>query len=135
LIERRDWLILFFAAAGCTRTSRPLEEALPAALNGGWKLAETLPLAVESAPETIRRLGLRRALSASYYGPANLNLRLYEMTTAAAAFELAQKWRPTETTVPFHHHRYFVVVQSPEMEKAAMISFVRLFEKRLKMLE
>ena len=131
-MTRRECICLTLLFAGCTRQPRPLEEALPASPGEGWILTGASPVPPENAPGMVRQLGLRRAVRASYQGAGELQVTLYEMVTPASAFELVQKWRTEESAVHFHHERYFVLVESGQLDTPALLSFVRLLEKQLK---
>jgi hypothetical protein len=95
----------------CSTPSRPLEEVLPANLDG-WTRAQMAPLDVTAAPELIRQQGLKRALSATYTGPATVRVSVYEMNVATSAFELIQKWRQQDG-LAVYKGSYFLVA-SPE---------------------
>ena len=100
---------LFFLA--CSTPSKPLEEVLPANL-AGWTRSQIAPLDAASAPELIRQQGLKRAVSATYTGPASVTIRVYEMNVSTSAFELIQKWRQQDGLAAYQGP--FFLVANPE---------------------
>jgi hypothetical protein len=98
---------------------------------GPWKLKQTREVAGGSSPESIRRLGLKRAQAAEYEGPGRIAMEVYELTSSAAAFEAEQQWRPLADTVAFHRESYFVVVHWESTDRIAVKSFVREMEDRV----
>jgi hypothetical protein len=102
------------------------------AIEGGWQRGETTPIAPEQSPELLRRLGLRAAVQSRYRGPGNVAISRYEMTSSAGAFEAAQKDRPAPGRLAFHHNRYFVVIESPDLDHKALFSMARALEQALR---
>lgn len=66
------------------------------------------PVDAENAPDLVRRLGLKRAITATYTGPASVHVRVYEMSVPASAFELIQKW-PQQDGRAVYTGPYFIV--------------------------
>jgi hypothetical protein len=129
-IVKQDFLalssILLMCCSAGPKQARPLFPDTVAA----WKLTQSSNLAPAQVPEQIRRLGMLRAGSAEYQGAGTLRVEIYELTSAAGAFEVEQTWRPTADTVVFHKDGYFTVVHWQEANKPAVAAFVRELEKR-----
>ena len=116
--------------AACGGASRQAAFVFPAEA-GPWKLKQTKDVAPASAPETIRRLGLKRAQAAEYEGAGRITAELYELTSSAGALEVEQTWRPSADTVAFHRENFFLVVHWENADRAAVSAFVQLMEKQL----
>ena len=114
--------------------SRPAAQPLtaPAELPGGWRLEGSADLPSAEAPQLVRSLSLKRALRARYQGPASLTVTFFEMTTAPAAFELVQKWRPAPGTLFLHHKAWFLLIESPGSSNAALSQVATALEAHLK---
>ena len=95
---------------------------------GPWKLKQSKEIV---APDTIRRLGAKRAQAAEYEGPGRLTAELYEMTSSAGALEVEQTWRPSADTVAFHRENYFIVIHWQEADRAAVSTFVKRMEQQM----
>jgi len=93
---------------------------------GPWKLKQTKEIV---APDTIRRLGIKRAQAAEYEGPGRLTAELYEMTSSAGALEVEQTWRPSADTVAFHRENLFFVIHWENADRAAVSTFVKQIGK------
>jgi hypothetical protein len=112
MIRRHFILGLICALAfsvGCSQADPPLEEVVPAQLNG-WNRTQMKTIAVADAPEIIRQLGLKRAAAATYTGPATINVRLFEMNAPTSAFELIQKWRQQDG-LAVYNGRFFITAE------------------------
>ena len=112
--------ILFaIALAGCSSPSKSLEEVLPTTLNG-WTRSQIAPLDAASAPDVVKQLGLKRAISATYTGPSAVTVRVFEMNVSTSAFELIQKWRQQDG-LAVYTGPYFVVAQPPTTPNASTL--------------
>jgi hypothetical protein len=119
------WVFLLITAclAACSGPSASLEEFIPATVNG-WKRVSTSPISVEEAPAIVRQLGLKRAMAATYQGPATVKVRIYEMNVAASAFELIQKWRQQDGPAVYNGP-FFIVGDAPPEVAAALLEGLR----------
>ncbi len=108
----------------CTSAPKAAEPLFPSEA-GAWKLKQSGDLPPDQVPEGIRRLGFRRAGSATYEGAGNLAVEVYELTSSAAALEAEQTWKPVANTVGVHHENYFSVIHWENADKAAVSGFVR----------
>ena len=128
---RRSFLMLPLCAAACTRAAKPLRDALPEQLPGGWKRASVDPLPAEETPAVVRALGLKQAVRATYRGAGAIRLRLFEMNVEASAFELIQKWRQRDGLAAYSG-RYFFVAQSDDAGPALLSAFLQALQGTLK---
>lgn len=97
-----------------------MEEILPATA-GSWSRTTTSALDASSAPELIRQLGLKRAASATYTGPATATIRFFEMNVQTSAFELIQKWRQKEDGLAVYSGPYFIVANPNSPPEASSL--------------
>ena len=122
-------VLLSLLLIACCSGPRPDASLFPEAA-GPWTLKQTAAVAPDQVPEPIRRLGIWRAGDASYEGAGTLKVRVYEMTSSAAAFEAEQTWRAIADTVVCHKERFFTVVHWENADRAAVTVFVREMEQR-----
>ena len=114
---------------GC-RSAPPAGFTFPPAI-GAWNLKVAADVVASDAPETVRRLGLRRAQSAEYEGAGRIRAQVFTMTSSSGAFEAEQTWKAAADTVAFHKEQYFTVIHWENAERTAVSAFVREMEKRL----
>src|SRR4051794_35288041 len=114
-------MLLMLSCSSAPKAAAPL---FPAEA-GAWKLKQSGDLPPGQVPEGIRRLGLRRAGSATYEGAGTLAVEVYELTSSAAALEAEQTWKPAANTVGVHHDSYFTIIHWENADKAAVSGFVR----------
>src|SRR5438874_1607502 len=107
--------LLLLSCSGAPKPSTPLFPPMAAA----WKLKRSSDLPSDRAPDSIRRLGVRRAGAADYEGAGNLKVEVYELSSPAAALEAEQTWKPAANTVAVHHESYFTVVHWENADRAA----------------
>jgi hypothetical protein len=127
IVSRLILCLLALTLLSCG-SSKPPAPLFPGTV-GPWKLKQAADLAAERAPDAIRKLGIRRAGSATYEGPGTLDVRIYELTSPAAAFEAEQQWRPVADTVAVHKDSLFTVVHWQGADRAAVSVFIREMEK------
>lgn len=133
-MRNKSRLVLVLSAASlayCGGEKKAAQPLFPDAVAENWKRKESAGLPAPDAPESVRRLGLRRAQRAVYEGPGAITADLYELTSSAAGLELVQTWRPAANTVFFYKENYFVVVKWEKAERAAVTAFVVALEKHL----
>jgi starvation-inducible outer membrane lipoprotein len=113
---------------GCSTPSKPLQERIPASLNG-WTRTEAAALDPASTPDIVKQLGLKSAVSATYTGPAAVRVRIFEMNVSTSAFELIQKWRQQDG-LAVYNGPYFIVAepQSPPQAPALLESLRKQLE-------
>lgn len=120
---RRAFLLISACLLACSSPSRSLEETIPASVNE-WKRTAVSPLKESEAPPLVGQLGLKRAISATYQGPATVTLRVYEMKVPTSAFELIQKWRQQDGPAVYSGP-YFVVADSNPETAAGLLEGLR----------
>lgn len=102
---------------------------LPAVVGGEWKLRTKQQLAATNAPQNIQALGLQSWWQADYDGPAAPTVFVYEMKTAATAFELVQKHRSTPGVLALNIDRAFITMQTVRGTMPELNRFAGAFEK------
>jgi len=115
--------------AACGRRA-PTGPLLPERLEA-WERKASGEAPPETAPEPLARAAVRRVENAVYQGPGIVHVKVYELTSSAAALDAAQRWRPAPDTVFFYKDNYFTVVQWERADREALTAFVRALEKRL----
>ena len=131
MLTRRNFLVSFALATGCTRPAKSLKDALPGQVQRAWILKKTEVLPSEEAPAMIRSLGLRQAIRAVYEGNGSITVRMFEMNVEASAFELIQKWRQRDG-LALYKGPYFFVAQGEGVDQATLSSFLQAFQQELK---
>ena len=117
------------ALAGCS--SSPRTVALPPAVDGGWKLRSSTPIAPEEAPGRIPMLKPVQLLHGAYDGPTTIEVDVYQFKNATAAFEALQSWRPDGQRLIRQHHEIFITARSPQPDRSALDTFLNNLEKAL----
>jgi hypothetical protein len=124
-MTRRFWVALTFATAACGPPPRGAESLLPGVLASDWRRESLREIPAPSAT------GALRAFEATYAGPGNLTVDIYQTKFSAVAFEMEQKWKPAANTVAFSKDEYFAVVRWDRAERRALTAFVGALEKAL----
>jgi hypothetical protein len=119
---------LALALAFCASCGPQAARELPRAA-GAWTLASQDDA---EAPPVLRQLGLKSARLYRYQGPEAIELRAYEMTSSAGAFEGLQRWQVRPGTLPFSKDAFLFEPSAPaaastEKGKAALEAFVPAF--------
>jgi hypothetical protein len=131
-MSRRDWLwISGFLCACARRKPATADRLFPGQVARDWKRTRSGDELPDRAPEPVRQLGVERVLTASYQGPGEVDVTLYEMKAPTVAFELAQKWRPEPESVFFYQQQYFVLVRWRAAGRDSVSGFVRGLEQHL----
>ncbi|HBY60693.1 MAG TPA: hypothetical protein DEH78_12780 [Solibacterales bacterium] len=124
--DRRRYFAFALLLAACGAPEKGID--LPAHLAGReggppgpWTRVSLTPVPSAAIPETARQLGLAEAVEAAYSG--EIKVTVYRMRSETAAFELLQKWRRQENTLPFQRGALLLV---PACADAAVLqSFTR----------
>ncbi|MDQ6664771.1 MAG: hypothetical protein M3Z23_10295, partial [Acidobacteriota bacterium] len=111
-MSRQAVYVFFISLLFLDSCAKPAAEAppLPDTISGGWHRASLQEAPLDSAPDMVRRAGLRKWWKARYDGPATVHLQIYELGSGPAGVDLVQKWRPAANTITFYTDRYFTVV-------------------------
>ena len=104
--------------AACAKESRG--PSLPEQLPGGW--TRGVIEGVTGAQPTIRT---------TYSGPGKVTVTFTEMAAAGNAFEAVQKWRPEKGKLAFQKDRWFVVLESADLDAGQLNNFAAALEKAL----
>ena len=97
---------------------------------GAWHRTSVRELAPSSAPDSVPPAAIERIRAASYEGPGKLDARVYQLTSPAAALDVAQGWKPTPGTVFFCSGRFFVLIHWQTADRKALQEFVAMLEKK-----
>ncbi len=116
--------------AGCTITGAGAPP-LPETVAGGWHRVALQEAPFDSAPDLVRRTGLRKWWKAEYDGPGAVHVQIYALNSGAAGLDLVQKWRPAANTVTFYTDRYFTAVDWDRADRVALRSLVAALQKSL----
>jgi hypothetical protein len=73
---------------------------------------------------------VERIRTATYEGAGKLDVRVYQLTSSAAALDVVQRWTPAPGTVFFYSGRFFVVIQWQTADRKALQEFVGVLEKK-----
>lgn len=125
--SRRALVAACGATLGACGAEKPLE--FPATLPGGWKLRTKQQMAASGAAQELLLNGLLSWWQAEYDGPAYPTVQMYEMKTAASAFEMVQKHRSTPGMIALSAGRAFFTIQTFRGTMAELNRFASAFEK------
>ena len=124
-------LALALALGGCGKVEELPPDLFPQTVAGGWRRSEMRDLPPSDSPDPVPRNEVERLRAASYEGPGKLEVRVYQLSSAAMGAELTQRWRPSADTVFFASGRFFVVVKWQAADRKALQDFLRELESRL----
>jgi hypothetical protein len=130
-MTRRAWLLVAGGVTACrTRVRKP--DALRESVAGIWHRTELRDLSAAEAPDPVPRDSIRQIQTASYEGPGELEVHVYEVTAPAIALDLVQRWRaPAGTAYFFFDHVYFVALKWRNANRGDVQAFVDELETRL----
>jgi hypothetical protein len=98
------------ALAACRRNAATMPEIFGEAI-GAWHRTSVTDLPPSAATGVLSATPVERIRTATYEGPGRLEARMYQLSTAAAAIDVVQHWKPAPDTVFFYSDRFFVVIQ------------------------
>ncbi len=127
-MKRRYWILLVLAISGCTR-NLPAPVFSPV-VAGVWKLKESRSLAADSAPELVRRMGVRGGWMATYEGPGSVTIELYKLASPAVGLEIVQNWQPVPDAVVWYTPHCFVVARWQSTDREAVKMLIRSIQKQ-----
>lgn len=131
-MTRRWWLCAALALSACGPKAQIPPDLFPQSVPGGWTLADLRDLGPSDAPDPVPRNSIEQIRSATYkMGQAELDARLYLLSSAEVGITLGTRWRPSADTVFFNHGEYFVVVKWQGGDRKAVQEFVADLQKRL----
>jgi hypothetical protein len=97
---------------------------------GAWHRTSVTDLPPSAATGVLSATPVERIRTATYEGPGRLEARMYQLSTAAAAIDVVQHWKPAPDTVFFYSDRFFVVIQWQTADRKALHEFVGALEKK-----
>jgi hypothetical protein len=99
---------------------------------GNWRLAEAHDLSAAEAPDPVPRNSVEQVRAAAYKaGDAEIQARVYLLSSAEVGAALEGRWRPSADTVFFSRGSYFVVVKWQAADRKAVQEFVAGLQRRL----
>ena len=109
-------------------------QALPSGA-GEWSMRGTVHCAAPVAADLVWRgtAGARRVCRATYTGPAEMALTVYDMPDlpGATPFDALQKWQSQPGRMAFFQGRYFGVAESPGADMQTLSRFLTAFTSAL----
>jgi len=96
---------------------------------GAWHRTGVRELPPSLPPDSLPPAAIERIRAASYEGPGKLDARVYQLTSPAAALDVAQRYRPAPDTVFFNSGRFFVLIHWQTADRQALHQFVCTLEK------
>jgi hypothetical protein len=131
-MTRRWWTWAAVALTGCGEKAQLPADLFPQNAAGGWVLAEARDIGPSDAPDPVPRNSIDRIRAAAYKsGGAELDARVYLLSSSEVGAALGARWRPSADTVFFDHGPYFVVIKWQAADRKAVQAFVADLQKRL----
>jgi hypothetical protein len=125
-------MLAALALGACGEKAELPRDLFPQNVGGVWNLAEVRDLGSSETPDPVPRNSIERIRTATYTaGDAEIQARVYLLSSADVGAALGTRWRPSADTVFFNHGPYFVVVKWQAAERAAVQEFVAELQKRL----
>jgi hypothetical protein len=120
------------ALGGCGKKADLPPDLFPQSAGAGWTLVETRDLAASEGPDPVPRNSVERIRTAIYKSDgAEIQARVYLLSSEDVGAALGARWRPSADTVFFNHGPYFVVIKWQAAQRAAIQQFVADLQKRL----
>jgi hypothetical protein len=127
-MTRRTWLLISVLTIGCGGGNQDGSFNPPPTVIGAGALDGFESVPADGAPENIRSMGVERAYVAHYSGERSVVVSFYHMKSGASAFELVQKWRPADGKLAIYSGAWFVVIESPGTDNAALSAMANELE-------
>jgi hypothetical protein len=120
------------AFGACEKRMELPPDLFPQRVGGGWSLVEVRDLGPSDSPDPVPRNSVERIRAATYKaGDAEIQARVYLLSSAEVGSALATRWRPSADTVFFDHGPYFVVVKWQAADRKVLQEFVSDLQRRL----
>ena len=120
------------ALGACGEKAELPRDLFPQSVGGVWNLVEARDLGSSETPDPVPRNSIERIRTATYKaGEAEIQARVYLLSSADVGAALGTRWRPSADTVFFNHGPYFVVVKWQAAERTAVQEFVAELQRRL----
>ena len=122
--------LLALAACRHAPSPTPMPDIFSATI-GAWHRTALTELPPSAPPDPVPPNAIQRIRAAAYQGPGKLEARVYQLTSAAVALDLAQRWPPAPDTVFFYADRFFVLIRWQTADRKSLHEFVGALEKTL----
>src|SRR5689334_15022182 len=100
-----------------------MAELLPVQVQREWRLHDATMQPLESAPESIRKLGAKAWVLAHYHANGTVTVRMAELP-AGTAFEAMQRWHDP-SALGFFKNDFFGTVESDRLTREELAGFVQ----------
>jgi hypothetical protein len=131
-MTRRYCMFAALALGACGEKAELPHDLFPQSVGGVWNLVEVRDLGASESPDPVPRNSIERIRAATYKaGDAEIQARVYLLSSADVGAALGTRWRPSADTVFFDHGPYFVVVKWQAADLKALQEFVADLQKRL----
>ena len=131
-MTRRWWIWIGVPLAACGEKAEIPASLFPQNAAGGWNLTAVRDMALSDAPDPVPRNSVERLRGATYKsGDAELDARVYLLSSSEVGATLGSRWRPSADTVFFDHGPYFVVIKWQGADRKSVQAFVADLQKRL----
>ena len=121
-VTRRGLLAVSALLAACGSRR---QDMLPEKVGQPWRRTSLKNVAWSVAEAPLSEKVVRRIQSATYEGPGKLEVKAYETTSAAVAFEAVQRWQRAEDKLLFNRDEHFIVVRFEKTEPKLLNNFAR----------
>lgn len=131
-MTRRWWIPSALSLTGCGQKPQLPAGLFPQQAPGGWTLVEARDVPASEAPDPVPRNSIDRLRAATYKsGDAEVDARVYLLTSPDIGSALGARWRPSAETVFFDHGPYFAVIKWQGADRKSLQAFVADLQRRL----
>jgi len=131
MMRPRILLLAVLALTACGSRPATMPDLFPESV-GAWHRTAASELTAATAPDGIDADVVQKVRTASYDGPGKLDARAYQLTSAAVALDIVQRWHATADTVYFYQDRFLVVLKWQTADRKALQEFVAALDAKLK---
>ncbi len=118
--------------AACGEKPHMPANLFPSTVAGGWMLTEIHDVGAADTPDPLPCNSIEQIRAATYkMGTAEIDARVYLLSSAEVGAALGARWRPSADTVFFDRGEYFVVVKWQGADRQSIQQFVADLQKRL----
>jgi hypothetical protein len=122
-------LVCAMTLASCRRNAASMPDPFDAVI-GAWHRTSVAEIPPSATSGILPATSVERIRAATYEGPGKLEVRVYQLTSSAAALDAVQRWKPAPDTVFFYNDRFFVLIQWQTADRKALHEFVGALEKK-----
>ena len=105
-MERRNLLLSILSLFSCAKPPKDLSQVLPQRAARSWERSAVNR--ISEIPPTVSTLGVADAAETTYKGAGVVTVRVFRMKAETSAFELMQKWSPTQGIAAYRGTYFFV---------------------------